>query len=1828
MGVVKKNIFDEVGVETVKKDGKIKSSARTKDKTITGNIFDDELSDVKKKEISDTIVEPSPTGTEETATEFPLLYSRQKDQMKANIKPEVKPRSIFDPEPKKTIFDQSFLDRDIDKKFDLSLSNPNLEKPKDKFSLSNEYYDRKQQEFEQKRESAKQNVKRSPQSLLEYNNKRIAEINDDIKGAKTNLDALTAPFNYLQTYRSDEDQKKRKEETEKYQNDIASAQEYKNKLKQSVATQAAIQLVPASLAQGKVFDPRKLGRDIVKVADPEQEQMFLEAEKNGTKLPGITQANIERMGLDISKQFLQSQPQTDFVKQRLSEIEQYEKDFDTRNFELTAQRAREKIGVFFYKQSSVSDDILDLVGGVGIASKNRKPNPGSGFWGYSGKDIESAINDPEAGLTESEKKIALEYVLPIEKKLFFSTDIPGSGFFRSGKNAIERSLINTGNTVQGWFGDRNDADRAQDLLNDEIQSSRFRQPGENPTWKSELAYLKNKEKNTGLSEEEKAQKVDLEKYVDVRNGWSKFKDGTGDLTGQVIEMAVLTKGVGIAGKALTAISEGGGILSGLTTSAIGTALANETTGLFLTSYLNSYDSYKTQSLQLMPGEKNAANRDAYAKVMSAVEGLSERIFNDVKVLKGFAKGVAPTVSDITNRFINKEITQQIAREELQSALMKYAKPFGKEFIKSTGQESFEEAVVDWADGISQSVFGGQPFDIVKTGQQSLNTFLTTALYSGAVSSLAAHGSARQHQSQNAFMKSALVDMASNPAPYLKSVEDFRLSGQITQQEANEKIKLINSASKYLKEIPNNITVVKRGEQKDTTELENKFNDTWKQNIVAISERTDLTEEEKEKLKEAEDLRHTEELSAFNKQKKEAKTEITEKQLDYPEVSSYVVHRMNEGIIQEQLDSDNFDEALRPQFERQLKRSIEIRKGIIDNSIGVTPNIQEITDNPKKAEDLGILDANEVSPDQLIGTPFQKPTPIEQSNVGEVEVGGVDKTLSDLETKLPIAKGNVDGRVVRDKVPGIGSIESSLGDNYATLSGIREIPFSEFPDMGELKYGDKNTEQRTKKLADEIKESGEINPLIVVYDKDGAYILEGGHRFDALRELGAKSFPAKVVIDAESISKQEPKPTEQTINETTKPEVAKEYKDALAILENSNAKTVDDANAGKGNQILEFIPGNIEHGKEWLRNKIAKEEQKASRVLKNETTKEDQPAAKQKVRVSAEQLQKAQPVKKVESVTEVKPKKTEVKKVVKEEKPQKELAFEGVKRADAIKVYQSIREMDEPTDAGGLAYRYIAGGGEISPESILDEVTGSKDNKQLNVRRESIDAEVKARDYVKKGANSITEAAHYIWDELPEHLKENISDQDIRNALIDVVGSHNKRLDAANTYVDKYSIENNLTQPEREFFENKLPSEEEALSKWILQESDRTYENEQYLPDEEFINNTIDNYDTGTETADQQTAAEKKTASDKTTGEENSVEPDKPEKTIAEEGKGLADRIRKLKTKKDALQANIFGIPMAIYDGAIETIATAIELGTQLAEAIQKGVDYIRNNGGNDLQEQDFTKHVEDFAAGIKPKVKTTGEVVTPAKPTSKKATQKKITENLINDIGSNSEDVLLDSVEHRRQVASDVAVQDTAKQDKLKLELVQQDSNGFIEDMKDLYGKTYLSRTLQAISGVNKNRVDLDKILAVGIALENEINNIKDGYVDNNFNITRKELNSVYAKVQKLNVENARTSSKALNVAKTLYNNYDNTLAKGNILSPTQTALKLDIMDTVLNEDKIAEAADAHESGVQLIEEEQQAEETKKDERKPKKITEKGKVKAKINDILSDLKDQLKKLDC
>jgi len=137
--------------------------------------------------------------------------------------------------------------------------------------------------------------------------------------------------------------------------------------------------------------------------------------------------------------------------------------------------------------------------------------------------------------------------------------------------------------------------------------------------------------------------------------------------------------------------------------------------------------------------------------------------------------------------------------------------------------------------------------------------------------------------------------------------------------------------------------------------------------------------------------------------------------------------------------------------------------------------------------------------------------------------------------------------------------------------------------------------------------------------------------------------------------------------------------------------------------------------------------------------------------------------------------------------EKSFAAKDLARADAKKVYASLNEMDNPTDARGVALDYLAKGGKVSRESINKEVVTKRDER-ITPTQKGGNREVANRDYVDNEADGIKTAADKLWQSLPAHLQDGISSQDIRNELVDVIKSHDKRLNIAKEYIDSYHPE--------------------------------------------------------------------------------------------------------------------------------------------------------------------------------------------------------------------------------------------------------------------------------------------------------------------------------------------------------------------------------------------------------------------------------------------------------
>jgi hypothetical protein len=116
---------------------------------------------------------------------------------------------------------------------------------------------------------------------------------------------------------------------------------------------------------------------------------------------------------------------------------------------------------------------------------------------------------------------------------------------------------------------------------------------------------------------------------------------------------------------------------------------------------------------------------------------------------------------------------------------------------------------------------------------------------------------------------------------------------------------------------------------------------------------------------------------------------------------------------------------------------------------------------------------------------------------------------------PKAGNNIEGFTVGQKVSNTASISATF-DDYVTLKDIREVPTSEF---ALVDYKSTSDIERVGTLIGLISDNERIDPLIVVMDKEGLWVLEGMHRLAAIQHMKIKNFPALIVLDLDHLEKE-------------------------------------------------------------------------------------------------------------------------------------------------------------------------------------------------------------------------------------------------------------------------------------------------------------------------------------------------------------------------------------------------------------------------------------------------------------------------------------------------------------------------------------------------------------------------------------------------------------------------------------------------------------------------------------------------------------------------------------
>lgn len=203
-------------------------------------------------------------------------------------------------------------------------------------------------------------------------------------------------------------------------------------------------------------------------------------------------------------------------------------------------------------------------------------------------------------------------------------------------------------------------------------------------------------------------------------------------------------------------------------------------------------------------------------------------------------------------------------------------------------------------------------------------------------------------------------------------------------------------------------------------------------------------------------------------------------------------------------------------------------------------IREIGAGSMTEEEAAQEDAVIQAEEEAAAPTEEAAAPVEEVPV-EAAPEEVGPEITSHENWEPTQAGNtVGGLEVGENIDNLDSISASLGEDYDEI-GIREVPMKAIGDDTSASQAHYSAEgaQRSRDLAEEIKESGRIDPLIIAIDEDGMpYILEGQHRYGALAELGIESFPA-LVVEGQTPAKKARKALEDADDY--------ERKDALKVL---------------------------------------------------------------------------------------------------------------------------------------------------------------------------------------------------------------------------------------------------------------------------------------------------------------------------------------------------------------------------------------------------------------------------------------------------------------------------------------------------------------------------------------------------------------------------------------------------------------------------------------------------------------------------------------------------------
>lgn len=391
--------------------------------------------------------------------------------------------------------------------------------------------------------------------------------------------------------------------------------------------------------------------------------------------------------------------------------------------------------------------------------------------------------------SEETKDMIAETLPQVNKDAWFernktenNVELPSTGFGFSAKESYYNTIEDATKSFLSWMmpGQKN-RETAIDALASQYESA---VAGENPESVARLNALREKETDKGLTAEERTEKEKLEQYTDIRTGWQRFKDLSGTGLGQFAGFGTISAFTGGLGNARSALGAAKSLISPMAARG----------GMLASGYLMSLEDNARNSAQMFPGEKNAFKRAVYTQASSVIDSFVERLFPEEKFLSGILK------REVTN-LIPKLTAANLRRELNASFAEKMAKSLTQKITKQQGialQEGAEEYIAaglkDSFAGLLDPQYGDMTFEeMLNVGTQAYLSSQVIGVPKGVFAQ------------RNPYVPiNAIWDAASDQRTMFDvrlTIEEMKRSGELSEDEANQRIQMLNTARKYWEDNP-------------------------------------------------------------------------------------------------------------------------------------------------------------------------------------------------------------------------------------------------------------------------------------------------------------------------------------------------------------------------------------------------------------------------------------------------------------------------------------------------------------------------------------------------------------------------------------------------------------------------------------------------------------------------------------------------------------------------------------------------------------------------------------------------------------------------------------------------------------------------------------------------------------------------------------------------------------------------------------------------------------------------------------------------------------------